>query len=112
MHQLYWRSLIAAACLSASACSGGFSMVAPQPPPNYQVLGHASGSACGSLLLGPTMYNVIPLGLGGRAERAYQNAVASVPAATGLIDVTLQENWSWWILGSSRCVTIEGEAIK
>jgi uncharacterized membrane protein YecN with MAPEG domain len=58
------------------------------------------------------MYNVIPLGLGGRAERAYHNAVESVPAATGLINVTLQENWSWWLLGSSRCVTIEGEAIK
>ena len=87
-------------------------MVAPKPPQTYQQLGHASGSACGSLLLGPTLYNVIPVVLNDRAERAYRNAVSSVPTATALIDVTLQENWYWWILGSSRCVTIEGEAIK
>jgi hypothetical protein len=50
--------------------------------------------------------------LNGRIERAYNNAVASVPGATGLIDVTYKEDWYWWILGTARTVTITGEAIK
>ena len=112
MRKPYWRAVSAAVCLLAAGCSGGFSMVAPQPPPSYQTLGHASGSACGALFLGPTAYNFIPVMLNDRAERAYRDAVDSVPTATGLVDVTLQENWYWWVLGSSRCVTIEGEAIK
>lgn len=50
--------------------------------------------------------------LNSRVERAYAGAVQSVPGATGLVNVTMKENWFWWVLGSTRCVTITGEAIR
>jgi hypothetical protein len=52
------------------------------------------------------------MGLNSRIERAYANAVASVPGATGLVDVTLEESWAWWIVVTSRCTTVSGVAIK
>jgi hypothetical protein len=52
------------------------------------------------------------MGLNTRVQRAYDNAVASVPGATGLIDVTFDESWFWWIIGTGRTVTISGEAIR
>lgn len=86
--------------------------VAPRPPDKYEKLGPASGSACGSMLIDGTAYNFIPVMLNSRVERAYANAVQSVPGATGLVNVTMQENWFWWFIGNSRCVTITGEAIR
>ena len=52
------------------------------------------------------------MGINSRVENAYQNALASVPGATALVDVTMRENWQWWVIGTSRCVTVTGEAIK
>ncbi len=52
------------------------------------------------------------MGLDSRIQRAYDRALASVPGATGLVDVTIEESWYWWLLGTSRNVTITGEAIK
>ncbi len=102
---------ITASCLLAG-CASGFTNVAPAPPTQYSHLGAATGSACGSLGILGTAYYVIPMGINGRVERAYNNAVASVPGAIGLVDVTMQENWYWWLIGTARCVTINGEAIK
>jgi hypothetical protein len=82
------------------------------PPANYEKLGHATGDATGSIGLGPTSLNFIPLGLNSRVQNAYDNALKSVPGATALIDVTYQESWFWWVLGTARKVTISGEAIK
>jgi len=95
-------------------CTSGFKTIVPTPPANYEKLGKATGSATGSLVspLGGSAYSFIPLMLNSRVERAYNNAVASVPGATGLIDVTYKEDWYWWILGTARTVTITGEAIK
>src|SRR2546423_1633664 len=59
-----------------------------------------------------TAYNFVPLMLNSRVERAYQRAVASVPGATGLVNVTYKEDWYWFVLGSARCVTVRGEAIR
>ncbi len=64
------------------------------------------------MLVLATAYYFIPVGLNSRDERAYNAAVASVPGATALVDVTMHENWYWWLLGTARCVTISGEAIK
>ena len=52
------------------------------------------------------------MGLNSRYERAYSDAIAKAPGATGLIDVTLREDWYWWFIGTARCVTLNGEAIK
>jgi hypothetical protein len=93
-------------------CTSGFKTIVPTPPANYEKLGKATGSATGFLGIGGSALRVIPIMLNSRIERAYNNAVASVPGATGLIDITYQEDWFWWILGTARTVTITGEAIK
>ena len=104
-------ALLLGATLVGACASEPFN-VAPRPPEKYEKLGQASGKACGSLLILATAYNFIPILLNSRVERAYANAVQSVPGATGLVNVTLQEDWTWWIIGSARCVTITGEAIR
>jgi len=102
--------IVASATLAG--CASGFTTVSPKPPQQYSRLGEATGSACGTLLLGPQFLNFIPIRLNSRVERAYQDAINSVPGATSLINVTMKENWFEWGIGSSRCVTISGEAIK
>ena len=105
-------ALTVGASLLLGACASGFTNVAPTSTAQAQRLGNAEGSACGTMLLGPTAYNFIPAGLNSRVERAYADALSNVPGATALTDVTVQENWYWWIIGTSRCVTVKGEAVK
>lgn len=95
-----------------TGCASTVTTVAPTPSPGFTQLGAASGEACGSLgLLGTASY-FVPMGLNSRYDRAYQAAVESVPGATGLINVTLQEDWAWWVIGTSRCVKVTGVAVK
>lgn len=103
---------VAGTAILLSGCASGFATVSPQPPEKYEKLGRATGSACGSLMVLATAYNFIPVMLNSRVERAYAEAVASVPGATGLVGVTISEDWYWWVLGTARCVTISGEAIR
>lgn len=103
---------IIAVFMLGTGCASGFRTVMPQPPEKYEKLGPASGSACGSMLIGPTAYNFIPVMLNSRVARAYQQALDSVPGSTALINVTMQEDWYWWVIGTARCVTIQGEAIR
>ena len=95
-----------------SGCSSHDVTIAPKQPQNYEVLGKAEGSATGSLGLLATAYNFVPMGLNTRTQKAYANALESVPGSTGLINVTYQEDWLWWVLGTARTVTIKGDAIK
>jgi hypothetical protein len=104
--------LVAAAIVTLAGCASNFLTVASAPPAHYAILGKATGSACGSLGILSTDANFISIGLNSRVDRAYERALASVPGATGLVNVTLQENWSWWVIGTARCVTIRGEAFK
>ena len=104
--------LAVVASIALAGCASEFTTVAPKPPQQFSRLGRATGSACGSLGVIATAYYFVPMGINSRIERAYNEAVASVPGATGLIDVIIQENWNWWFIGTSRCVTISGEAIK
>jgi len=104
--------LVIAAGAALAGCSSGFTNIAPEPPQQQTRLGKASGSACGSLGLFGTATNFVPMALNSRVERAYGEAVASVPGATALTDITMKEDWVWWLVGTSRCVTINGEAIK
>lgn len=98
--------------LIIGGCASGLTTIAPQPPVEYEKLGPATGKATGSIGVLSTILNFIPMGLNTRVYRAYDNAVASVPGATGLIDVTLDESWFWWVIGTARTVTISGEAIR
>jgi len=94
------------------ACTSAPINVSPLPPAKYQVLGKAEAKHCGSLGAMATAYYFIPMGLNARVESAYQEAVASVPGATALINVSISEDWSWWFVGTSRCTKISGDAIK
>ncbi len=86
--------------------------LAPLPPEKYENLGPTSADSCGALLLGDWVLAFIPIGLSERVEAAKSSAVAKVPGATDLVNVTIQERWYYWLIGSSRCVTVSGEAIK
>jgi hypothetical protein len=86
--------------------------VAPLPPAKYQVLGQAEGKGCGALGLLFTGSYFVPIGLNERVERAYQDALTSVPGATSLINVSVVEHWDWWVLATRRCVTLTGDAVK
>ncbi|HEY0821047.1 MAG TPA: hypothetical protein VGD46_19835 [Rhizobacter sp.] len=104
-----------AAALAASLLAGCASTpftIAPLPPTKYQVLGKAEGKACGSLGFLATAYYVAPIGLNSRVERAYQEALASVPGATRLVNVSITEDWQWLLLVTMRCTTITGDAVK
>jgi hypothetical protein len=109
---LRWgRSAIFAGAAAMVGCVSTTSL-APLPPEKYEKLGSVSGEACGVLLLGDWVAAFIPIGLADRVQTAKANAIAKVPGATALINVTTQERWYYWLVGSSRCVTVTGEAIK
>lgn len=98
--------------LLLAACTSDPINVSPLPPVKYQVLGKAEGKGCGSLGILATAYYAIPMGLNGRTAVAYQEAINSVPGATGLINVSISEDWFWWLIGTGRCTTVRGDAIK
>jgi len=104
--------LLVISLVALTSCASTFTSVLPKPPEKFEKIGSASGTACGSMLIDGTAYNFIPLLLNDRVERAYKNALESVPGASALVNVTLQENWFWWVIGSTKCVTITGEAIR
>lgn len=93
-------------------CASGYTRVASRPPPSYTSLGTVTGSACGSLGVVSTAYYVIPIGLNSRVQRAYIDALSKAPGATALINVTVREDWYWWLIGTARCVKVTGEAVK
>lgn len=84
---------------SLAGCASGFTTIRSMPPKKYEKLGHVSGKATGSLGILGTAYYFIPMGLNSRIDRAYDNALKSVPGATALTDVTFEESWFWWIIG-------------
>ncbi len=80
-----------------------------------EVLGKASGSACGSKIVsmpGAMALDFIPILFSSRLERAMEDAIMSVPGATRLVNVTIDESWFYWLLGMTRCVSISGDAVK
>ena len=105
-------SLIGLSMFILSGCSSKEVTIENKQPVKYEVLGKAKGNGNGSLAALATAYYFIPLGLNDRTQRAYVDAISSVPGATGLINVTYSEDWFWWVLGTNRTVTITGDAIR
>lgn len=95
-----------------SACSSGNVSITKAPLDKFEKLGKTEGTACGTMGLIHINFWFVPIALNGRYERAYNEALEKVPGATGLTDVTLEESWFWWIIGTTRCSTVAGEAIK
>jgi hypothetical protein len=103
--------------LLSNGCASGFVTVSPRVPDKYEKMGQAKGSACGVMLLDiPFICGnacaVVPVGLNDRVERAYQRALDSVAGSKLLINVTMQEDHYWWVIGDASCVTITGEAVR
>lgn len=99
-------------CATLASCASELQTIYRTPPAKYEKLGQVTGVATGSLGLVATGYYFVPMGLNSRVERAYVDAITKIPGTTGLIDVTYQESWYWWVIGTARKVTITGEAIK
>ena len=105
-------SLIGISMFILNGCSSKEVTIENKQPEKYEILGKAKGNANGSLAALATAYYFIPIGLNDRTQRAYEDAIRSVPGATGLINVTYSENWYWWLIGTNRSVTITGDAIR
>jgi hypothetical protein len=112
----YFKPLIQLLSISLllliSGCSSHFTTIQTTPPEKYEKLGLVTGTASGSLGAVSTAYYVIPMALNSRIDRAYNNALLKAPGATALINVTYDESWFWWVIGTARTVTISGEAIR
>ena len=100
------------AVAAGTACSSGWVDLSPLPPASYQVLGPAEGEGCATYFLALPWHQFLELGASDRLVRARAAALASVPGATGLMNVSLQESWAYWGLFSRRCATVRGEGIR
>jgi hypothetical protein len=94
------------AVTTALGCSGTLVRVAPRPPEDATVLGPTRGSGCGMLLL-----DLIPIGVNGRVERAYAEALRA-RGGTALVDTTVTDRWYYAVLGTLHCTDVEGTAIR
>lgn len=112
MRVLISRALLSLALAASSACSSGWVDLSPPPPAGYTNLGLAEGEACTTYPLALPWHQFLAFGAGDRLLRAREAAIASVPDATSLVDVTLQERWSYWVLFSRRCALVRGDAIR
>ena len=88
-------------------CSSTDVRLVSAPPEKPIKLGPAQGTASGVLFLG-----VIPIGINSRTERAYADALKSVPGSKTLTNVTLDELWLYFGIMLFQQVTITGEAVK
>ena len=95
-----------------SGCASDMTMIVAKPPVNAQKLGYVEGTGMGALGVTATGYYFIPMGLNSRVERAYMEALGKAPGATALMNVTLEEDWFWFGIGTMRRVKITGEAVK
>jgi hypothetical protein len=98
--------------LFTAGCASDMVKLVPITSASAQKVAVVEGSSSGALGVFGTAYYFIPMGLNSRMQRAYDEALSKAPGATGLKNVTLQENWYWFFIGTMRCVTITGEAVK
>ncbi len=109
-----FHALIAGAVMTVvmSGCSSALISLTPRLPEGHAKLGRVSGRACGMLVPYAGAEQFLPIRVPSRIDRAYANAVASAPGATGLVDVTIQDDWMWPVVGLYICTNISGEAVR
>ncbi len=110
--RLLARALGVVAIAACAGCSSDWVDLSPLPPPSYETLGPAEGEACATNPLALPWHQVFEFGARDRLERARDAAIASVPGATGLVNVTLEDRWAYWLLFSQRCAIVRGDAIR
>jgi hypothetical protein len=92
--------------------SFGFNVGIHLPHVKYKILGRVAGIGCGTLALACVVINFIPINDDSRLARAYQQAVGTLPGATSLINVDVREDWFWWVIATTRCTLVTGDAIR
>jgi hypothetical protein len=107
-----FRGGVAVLSLLIAACSSTPITVTTTFSEDAKDLGPTEGRACGSMMVLSTAYYFIPVGFNSRVEKAYNRALEKKPGAKSLVNVTMQEDWYWWVLGTARCVTVKGEAVQ
>ena len=112
MRLLAARLVLALGLVATGGCSSDWVELSPIPPAIYTNLGPAEGEACATYVMALPWHQLFAFGSSDRLVRARTAAIASVPDATGLVDVTLQERWAWWGLFSRRCAIVRGDAIR
>lgn len=107
-------AVAALAALGLTGCASKWTTIAPEVRTDAERLGPAKGTATGTLCgLGHwTAHQFIPIAWGGRQDRAYDEAVASVPGATAITDVTLHETYYWFVFGWARKLTLTGQGVR
>jgi hypothetical protein len=105
---------LTAACLAAvalPACETEFVTIAPEVSTSAPVIGHVKGVSYRHLLAGSPSYNILPLWWSGCVSRACERAMEQAPGAVALKNVTVEEDWFWWGIGSARTLVLEGDAV-
>jgi hypothetical protein len=79
----------------------------PLEPGTYVELGPAYGDDCLYALLG-----IIPLSGGNETRRAVEEALASRPGATALVNVTSDTFTQFWLILSRHCTEVHATAVR
>lgn len=104
--------ILSPALFNIASCTSGEILIQPKLTGNEKTIQRVTGEACGFMGLLATAYYFVPIMQNSRVERAYQNAIAQAPGATGLTNISIEEKWSWVVLGTLRCLKISGDAVK
>ncbi len=115
-HQM-WKLFAAGMLLvlSVGCSSGDINLVSQNMAAQGEVIAPARGEACGHKIIslpGALALDFIPIMFNSRLERAMQQAVLSVPGARSIQNISIEEKWYYWLLGTTRCVIVTGEAVK
>ncbi len=97
-----------------AGCHSPFTTIAPEVSLGAEKLGRAHGQSTSAIAgIGHwTAYQFIPIGWSERNQEAYDRALASVPGATALGGVTIQEDYFFWVFWWSRTLKIDGEGVR
>jgi hypothetical protein len=107
-------SFCALLAVSSAACAKPIQFVpATVPIENkpFVVLGRAHGSACSRQVL------FIPIQFNQGIDKAYQDAIADVDGAQGLIEASIDSHWTEVlplvpVFYASQCTEVHGKAIR
>jgi hypothetical protein len=104
---------VALVAVALAACESPYVTIAPDVGADATRLASSEGTATSHLLLAYFIYApFVPWRWDERQQTAYGTAVTGVPGATALENVTIQENWYYWVIGTSRRLTVRGDAVK
>lgn len=79
----------------------------PLEPGTYVELGPVHGDDCLYALLG-----ILPLSGGNETRRAMEEALASKPGATALVNVTSDTFHQFWLILSRHCTEVHAIAVR